>query len=175
MTDSSDLELVENCLNGNKKAFDVLVERYHEPMFRTVYGIVKDTELAKDIVQNGFIKSWEKLHTYKIEYKFYSWLYRIMINESLNKERGKRDYEEFQNQVVDENTPYQQMSEVERKSALMRCIDELQPIYKIVLQLRHFEEMSYADISETLEIDEKTVKSRLYTARTQLREKFFNR
>ena len=175
MTDNSDLELVENCLNGNKKAFDVLVERYHEPMFRTAYGIVKDAELAKDIVQNGFIKSWEKLHTYKSEYKFYSWLYRIMINESLNKERQKKNHDELQNQVVDENTPYQQMSEAERKSALMRCIDELPSIYKVVIQLRHFEEMSYADISESLELDEKTVKSRLYTARMQLREKFLNR
>lgn len=175
MTDSSDLELVEHSLKGNKRAFGVLVERYHEPMFRAAYGIVNDMDLAKDVVQNGFIKSWEKLHTYKVEHKFYSWLYRIVINESLNKERTKKHHDELKNQVVDENTPYHQMSEAERRSALMQSIDELPTIYKTVLQLRHFEELSYADISELLDIDEKTVKSRLYTARMQLRDKYLKR
>jgi RNA polymerase sigma-70 factor, ECF subfamily len=175
MTDSSDIELVESSLKGNKRAFGVLVERYHEAMYRTAYGIVKDMDLAKDVVQNSFIKSWEKLDTYKVEQKFFSWLYRIVVNESLNNERARKRHEELQNQFVNEETPYHRLSEAERKSALMKSIEELPSIYKTVIQLRHFEEMSYAEISELLNIDQKTVKSRLYTARMQLREKYFRR
>lgn len=175
MTNSSDPELVKICLDGNKKAFDILVERYHKPMYRTVYGIVKDAEQAKDIVQIGFIKSWENLYMYKDDYKFSSWLYRIMINESLNKERGKKFHDKLQNQAVDYHTPFHHMSEKENKLALKQSVEELPSIYKVVIQLRHFEEMSYAEISEALDIDVKTVKSRLYTARMQLREKLFNR
>lgn len=175
MTNSSDPELVKICLSGNKKAFDILVERYHVPMYRTVYGIVKDVEQAKDIVQIGFIKSWEKLHTYKADYKFSNWLYRIMINESLNNERRRKVHDKLQSEPIDSNTPFHQMSEKETKKALSKSIDELSSIYRVVIQLRHFEEMSYAEISETLGIDVKTVKSRLYTARMQLREKLYKR
>jgi RNA polymerase sigma-70 factor (ECF subfamily) len=84
MTDSSDQELVQLCLNGENKVFDVLVERYNVQMHRTACAIVNNVDLAKDITQNGFIKAWQKLDTYNSEYKFYSWLYRIIVNESLN-------------------------------------------------------------------------------------------
>ena len=175
MEKASDTELVRSCLEGDKKAFDILVERYHQPMYRTVFGIVKDRERAKDIVQNGFIKSWENLTQFNEEYKFSSWLYRIMINESLNSERSKKHHDDLGNHAVNLHTPFHKMSEKETKRTLKECVEELPAIYRVVIQLRHFEEMSYADIAEALDIDAKTVKSRLYTARMQLREKLYDR
>lgn len=175
ITKRSDNELVEQCLKGDSQAFNYLVERYEVQMYRTALGIVNDVELAKDITQTGFLKSWQKLHSYNSEYKFYSWLYRIIVNESLNRVRGKDNHLSFNGQLSNEDTPYQQMVKKEENRTLLNCLESLPVDYRVVIQLRHFEELSYKEIAESLDIEIKTVKSRLYTARMQLREKLFER
>lgn len=175
MTDTSDEELVNMCLGGNNKAFDVLVQRYELPMYRTAMGIVNNNETAKDITQTAFLKSWEKLHTFNPEYKFYSWLYRIIVHEALNYNRNHKKFEKLSLYQSDDDTPYQQLLKKEENQALIDAINSLSMDYKLVIQLRHFEELSYSEIADVLDIEIKTVKSRLYTARMQLREKFYNR
>ena len=170
MREISDRDLVAKCLNGDNTAFDQLVLRYQLPMYRTALQIVQDESLARDITQNGFIKSWEKLHTYNSKYRFYSWLYKIIINESLNKKRSVRKMDSLTTAEKSDETPYAQMVKNEEKEKLHKAISLLTEEQKIVIHLRHFEELSYQEISDVLDIEIKTVKSRLYSARMKLRE-----
>lgn len=174
MVGVSDKELAEQCLQGNNKAFDELVDRYQLTMYRTALSIVKDPEVAKDVTQNGFIKSWEKLHTYNPKYKFYSWLYRIIVNEALNKARDQQYTESLSsNQKGNGDTPFQKMIQKEENRQLYQAIEALDEEFRSVIYLRHFEELSYKMIAEVLDIEEKKVKSRLYGARMKLRESLF--
>jgi RNA polymerase sigma-70 factor, ECF subfamily len=170
MRELSDRDLVAQCLNGDNKAFDQLVLRYQLPMYRTALQIVQDESIARDVTQNGFIKSWEKLHTYNSKYRFYSWLYKIIINESLNKKRSFRKMDELSLTEKSDKTPYEQMVQNEERQKLQMAINSLTEDQKMVIHLRHFEELSYQEISDVLDIEEKTVKSRLYSARMKLRE-----
>jgi RNA polymerase sigma-70 factor, ECF subfamily len=175
MADRSDHELVKQCLDGDNKAFEILVQRYEMQMYRTAFGIVNDGNLAKDVTQAGFIKSWEKLQTFNPEYKFYSWLYRIIVNEALNRSRNKKKYEALSLYQPDSDTPYTQLLQKEENRMLSESINSLPADYRVVIQLRHFEELSYKEIADTLEIEVSTVKSRLYSARMMLRKKLYDR
>lgn len=171
MTGASDKELVDLCLRGNNKAFDELVDRYEMTMYRTALSIVKDPAVAKDVTQNGFVKSWEKLDTYDPKYKFFSWLYRIISNEALNKVRGDNKTVSLLPNHSDGETPFIKIIRKEKNRQLYKAINSLDRKFSSVIYLRHFDELSYAEIAETLEIDEKKVKSRLYGARMKLRER----
>lgn len=173
MVEASDKELVEQCLQGNNRAFGILVERYQLPMYRTALSIVKNREIAKDVTQNGFIKSWEKLQSFNPKYKFYSWLYRIVANEALNNLRSKKNFEKLSSHRSENTTPFADVIKKEENRLLYKAIEALSEEFSSVIYLRHFEELSYKEIAEVLEIKEKTVKSRLYGARMKLRESIF--
>ena len=173
MQQASDKELVEQCLQGNNRAYKILVERYQLSMYRTALSIVKNTELAKDVTQNGFVKSWEKLHSFNPEYKFYSWLYRIIVNEALNKVRSRKNFEPISSNSTDGKTPFTNIIKKEENKKLIEAIEALPEEFSSVIYLRHFEELSYKDIAGILHIDEKRVKSRLYGARMKLRESIY--
>tara|TARA_R100000963_G_C4642817_1_gene106502 strand:+ start:2146 stop:2667 length:522 start_codon:yes stop_codon:yes gene_type:complete len=170
MTEAEDNRLIEMSLRGDNSAFDVLVKRYELKMYRTALGIVKNKDAAKDVTQAGFIKCWRKLDTYNQAYKFYSWLYRIMVNEALNYVRDKKSHTKLRLHHSDGNNPYLMMLKKEESTSLAKAIGDLSVDYRVIIQLRHFEELSYQEIATVLNIEEKTVKSRLYTARMQLRD-----
>lgn len=171
MADSEDQKLIKLSLAGDNNAFDTLVKRYEVQMYRTARGIVKDSEAAKDVTQSGFIKCWKKLHTYKPQYKFYSWLYRIIVNEALCYIRDNKQHSSLKLHHSDGNNPHLKLLQKEQKKSLDSAIEGLSVDYRIVIQLRHFEDLSYDEIADVLEIEPKTVKSRLYTARMHLRAK----
>ena len=172
---AADKILVEKCLSGNSRAFTELVEKYQLQMYRTALGIVGDVETAKDVTQSAFIKSWEKIDSYNPKYKFYSWLYRIVVNEALNTIRAKKDHQELINQQSASANPYETLVSKEKKQKLLDALASLTTDYRIVIHLRHFEELSYSEIAETLDIEVKTVKSRLYSARMELRNKLVSK
>jgi RNA polymerase sigma-70 factor (ECF subfamily) len=170
MTEAEDNRLIEMSLRGDNSAFDVLVKRYELKMYRTALGIVKNKDAAKDVTQAGFIKCWRKLDSYNKAFKFYSWLYRIIVNEALNHIRDKKSHTTLRLHHSDGSNPYLMMLQKEESKLLAKAIGALSTDYRLVIQLRHFEELSYRDIADVLSIEEKTVKSRLYTARMQLRD-----
>lgn len=172
MDKASDNALVKQCLNGNNEAFDILVKRYELPMYRTALRIVKNSDDAKDVTQNGFIKAWEKLSTYNSDHRFYSWLYRIIMNESLNECRRKKNTEQLK--LVREKEKEQESIHNPvndpRLQKLKEAIASLPEDQRLIIELKHFENLTYKEISEVLEIEVKTVKSRLFTARSKLGE-----
>jgi RNA polymerase sigma-70 factor, ECF subfamily len=167
--DLNDYELSDLCKQGDTDAFDAIVRRYQHILYVTVIQIVQDLDRAKDVVQNVFIKAWQKIDTYNPDYRLYSWIYRIAINEALNAQRDQRDAESIPDDLAHNESADHSLHQLEESAALQRAIHKLPLEQRIVLSLRYFEDLPYREIAQTLDIDEGLVKSRLHAARTGLR------
>jgi RNA polymerase sigma-70 factor (ECF subfamily) len=174
VSEVDDATLVQYCRGGDRSGCAELVARYQKPVFNAALRMLRDREDARDVAQSTFLKAFEHLEDYDPSFKFYSWLYRIAINESLNSLSARRPFEAISGNEVDESPGperYVQGSETHRalEDAMMRLTPEL----RAVVVLRHVMQLSYRDMSEALAVPEKTVKSRLYSARQLLREQLF--
>ena len=171
--EDDDRLLVERHLNGDREAFTTPVVRYQRAVYNAAFWILRKHEDANDISQTVFLKVAERAADYDPRYKFFSWIYRIAVNESLNLQRRHRHEEELDDDADvagDERTgPERQASAGELSRDLRRAMMSLPTNDRVVLTLRHFSECSYEDMALILEIDEKTVKSRLFEARRRLR------
>jgi len=171
--EDDDRLLVERYLTGDREAFTTLVVRYQRAVYNAAFWILRKHEDANDISQTVFLKVAERAGDYDPRYKFFSWIYRIAVNESLNLQRRHRHEEALDDDIDvagDEVTgPDRQASAAELSRDLRRAMMSLPTNDRLVLTLRHFSECSYEDMALILEIDEKTVKSRLFEARRRLR------
>jgi RNA polymerase sigma-70 factor (ECF subfamily) len=166
----SDKELVSECLAGSQEAFGALVDRYQKVVFNVAYRMTNDYDAADDITQSVFIKGFEKMSSFNAKFKFFSWLYRIAVNESLNYiNRNKRTEELSPDLRASQKTPEQAYSDAEVSEKVEDALMQLDPKYRIVVVLKHFRDCSYREIGDILQIPEKTVKSRLFTARQLLK------
>ena len=171
MIEGQDLELVQQCLLGNQKAFESIVDKYQKPVFNVAYRILNDTYEAEDITQTVFIKAFDNLPKFNQRYKLFSWLYRIAINEALNLQNSHKRNESLNERMVSrERTPEDILFHKQTNQAVNEAINKLKSDYRTVIILKHFQDCSYSQISEILSIPEKTVKSRLFTARQQLKD-----
>jgi RNA polymerase sigma-70 factor (ECF subfamily) len=167
----NDADLVQRCRAGDRKAFDRLVLRYQKPVFNAALRMLHNPEDARDVAQTVFLKVFEHLSQFDPNLKFYSWLYRIALNESINYRGRSRPTEEISGHEVDRTAGVERQVESEQtRHAIEQALIRIQPEHRAVIVLRHFQQLSYQDMAEILELPEKTVKSRLYTARQQLRE-----
>ena len=166
---ADDSALALETLRGEARSFEVLVEKYYKVLYNASLRMVNNSEDAQDIVQITFMKAYEKLHTYDPERKFFSWIYRIMIHESLNLLGRRKPKEPLKADLVtDKADPAKDCAQNELSNAISGALMRLSHDYRLVVVLRHFLGFSYDEMSEVLGVPEKTVKSRLYTARRQL-------
>jgi len=123
-----------------------------------------------DATQNAFVNAYEKLHTFDPTYRFFSWIYRIVVNQSINIVGGRREQTALEEHTAtDGRGPAEIFDSTEARGQLKRALLELEPHYRTVIVLKHLEGFSYREIGELLDIPEKKVKSRLFTARQRLR------
>lgn len=173
MESDADDVLLQRFRHGDREAFTELVIRYRKPVYNAAFWVLKRPEDASDVTQMVFLRVVERLDDYDGQYKFFSWIYRIAINESLNllRSRGRNDElpEEFDAVDADALSPEQQLDQAQRSRRLQECLMRLTVNDRVVLTLRHFSELGYGEIAEVLELEEKTVKSRLFEARGRLR------
>jgi RNA polymerase sigma-70 factor (ECF subfamily) len=167
-----DAQLLQRLRNGDRQALTELVIRYQKPIYNAAFWILRKAEDASDVTQSVFLKVVERLDEYDPQYKFFSWIYRIAVNESLNlQRRNGRDDElddEAEFAASQSDTPEWQVGAAELSRRVRDALMHMSTTDRIVLTLRHFSECSYAEIAQVLEIDEKTVKSRLFDARKRL-------
>jgi len=171
MSEDDDAELVRRCLQGERRAFERLVLRYQKPVYNAALRMLRQPEDARDVVQTVFLKAYERLGDFDPNYRFYSWIYRIALNESINQLNGRRRYS-----PVSEDEPGDgpgpewlldaEWSERHIQAALMTLKED----YRAVIVLRHFLDRSYEEMAEILQVPAKTVKSRLFSARQMLRD-----
>jgi len=170
----ADQALVERCKRGDWSAFTELVVRYQRPIYNAAFWMLRRSEDAKDITQTVFLKVAERLDEYDPKFKFFSWIYRIAVNESLNLLRRNSREEALDDEVElpgrDGDDPEQRANAAEVSRRIEGALMRMSTNDRMVLTLRHFSECSYQEIAEILNLDEKTVKSRLFEARQRLRD-----
>jgi len=171
---SNDAKIVEMVLAGDTSKFEQLITKYQSQVFYTAMNIVKNRDTAEDIVQDAFIKAFEKLYTLNDQAQFYPWLKRITINRSLNTyEVGKRivdvEYEDsetsFFDKLSDDSNPEEFLIKDELKRYVRLYVDALPERLRRVIIMREVEDLSYEEISDILNIPLGTVRSRLFNAR----------
>jgi RNA polymerase sigma-70 factor (ECF subfamily) len=166
-----DASLLEDCKRGDRQALDSLVRRYERPVYNAAFRMLGNPEEAADVSQTVFLKAFENLDRYDPRHKFFSWIYRIAINESINQLNRRKPAEPLADNVESGTAEPDSALEADRLGAdLQSALMELQEDYRAVIVLRHFTEHSYRQIGEILDIPEKTVKSRLFSARQRMKD-----
>lgn len=170
MTRERDAMLVEACLSGDSSAFGSLVDSYEGKLYNVALQITGSREDAMDATQTAFVKAYEKLHTFDPKYRFFSWIYRIAINEALNITRRRRQPSGVDvESLLGPDDPERSSSDREVRRLLYRSVASLSPEHRAVIVLKHLHGLSYREVAEVLSIPEERVKSRLFSARQKLK------
>src|SRR5580698_7422531 len=178
-------QLVAQAKAGDVQAFTDLVNRYERKIYRLAKHITQNDEDAEDVLQDAFLKAYEHLDSFKGDSKFYTWIVRIAVNESLMKLRKRKsDRTVPLDEPVDtgeemvtreiavwDDNPEQRYSREEIQEILDKAVEGLKPDFRTVFILRDIEELSTEETAESLGISIPAVKSRLLRARLALREK----
>lgn len=171
MDDDSDGELVKRCRDGDRRAFSTLVTRYQRPVYNAALRMLRNDEDARDVAQTTFLKAFEHLADYDPTYKFYSWIYRIALNESINALHRRKPLEPVGADEADGDPgPEDLVGREQLGRSIEAALMTLKPEHRSVIVLKHFLDCSYEDIADVLALPEKTVKSRLFAARQLLKD-----
>lgn len=168
--EDDDIVLVGRCLEGDAAAYRPLVERHQRVLFTVATRLLGDGDAAADAVQSAFVRAYRKLHTFDQRHKFFSWIYRILVNECLNVRRSRRRLEPLDAGLATREDPHRDAEHAELRADVQAALLRLPPAYREVVVLRHYANLSYLEIAGVLGVSEKTVKSRLYSARQRLGE-----
>ncbi|MEX2364489.1 MAG: sigma-70 family RNA polymerase sigma factor, partial [Balneolaceae bacterium] len=177
----ADDTFVAEALKGKEASYKKLVDKYQKPLYFHIRKMIKEKELADDLVQEVFMKAFHNLSSYSNEYAFSTWLYRIATNHTIDYLRKKKL------QTFSINEPYSTKDgdmeiqlpdysfatdspiiKKERKQIVQNAIENLPEKYRQVIEMRHMEEKSYQEISELLDLPLGTVKAHIFRAREML-------
>jgi RNA polymerase sigma-70 factor (ECF subfamily) len=169
VADEQDRALVRRYLDGEREAAGDLVDRYQRRLFNVALRMLGNVQDAEDVTQTVFGNAFDALKSYDPKYRFFSWIYRMTVNESLNALKRRK-------QTVGMDEDFDVAAPVSRSSGAVEAADrvskalmELKPDDRAVVVLKHFVSFSYEEIAAVLDVPVKTVKSRLFTARERLR------
>lgn len=171
MSDERDAALVRECLAGNARAFEELLVRYQRPVYNAAFRILGNREDAKDVTQAVFLSAYEHLWRFDARQRFFSWIYRIAVNETLDTAAARRPFEPLPDSLVEAGRgPDETATQAELDAGMEKALMALKLDYRTVIVLKHVQGCSYEEIGMILECPVKTVKSRLHTARQALRD-----
>ena len=180
-----DRQLVERAQRGDKRAFELLVEKYQRKLARLLSRFIRDPAEVEDVTQEAFIKAYRALPAFRGDSAFYTWLYRIGINTAKNylMAMGRRaptsteveaeESEGFEEgeQLRDINTPESLLLSNEIAETVNSTIEQLPEELRTAIQLREIEGMSYEDIAQVMNCPIGTVRSRIFRAREAIAER----
>ncbi len=185
--DVSELDLVKRCQAGDTEAFDELVTRYRTRVFSMIYNMVHSEQDAWDLSQDSFLKAWKSIKRFRGRSAFYTWIYRIVMNVTidwLRKKHVKGAGAEFDDAIqlrqVDpasktvpktEALPYEMLERDEIRARIEQAIAQLSPEQRAVILMKELEDMQYHEIADALGCSIGTVMSRLFYARKKLQNK----
>ena len=171
-----DSGLVRRAKAGDYQAFDLLVLKYQSRLISVAFKFVKDLQIAEDLVQDSFIKSFKSIDSFREDSSFYTWIYRITINTSKNYlvSKKKKDEllqtdfsiaEDYAIGAVDQDTPEDLYQASELQNIIIQSLNELGDDTKTALTLREFDGLSYEQIAEVVNCPVGTVRSRIFRGR----------
>ncbi len=178
---ADDQRLIGECLNGDSAAFGVLVRRYQDRLFNTVYRMVGNAEDAYDVVQEAFLNAYQSLESFKGDSLFFTWLYRIAVNTAISLKRKQRAVVSIDAGRNGEpgiepldpselNRPGHALEQAEQERRVQRALSRLSPEHRAVLVMKDMEGQKYETMAEILQVPIGTIRSRLHRARLELRE-----
>ncbi len=171
-----DLRLVKRAKAGDYQAFDLLVLKYQSRLISTAFKFVKDQQIAEDLVQDSFIKSFKSIGSFREDSTFYTWIYRITVNTSKNYLVSKKRKDELlqtdiskeENYAIeptDKDTPEDLFHASQLHKIIIESLNELGEDTKTALTLREFDGLSYEQIAEVVNCPVGTVRSRIFRGR----------
>ncbi len=182
-TQGSEAELIRACIDGRAEAFRTLVLRYQDRLYNAVYRMVGTEEDARDVTQETFLKAYENLERFRGAAGFYTWIFRIALNQVLS-ERRRRTRLRLVRSEADLGAPVASsqagklidppgaaMEKAETERAVGEALNSLDADHRVAVVLRDVEGLDYQAISEILDVPPGTVKSRIHRGRMMLREK----
>jgi RNA polymerase sigma-70 factor, ECF subfamily len=177
---SDDHQLIADCLKGNPAAFGELVRRYQDRLFNIVARLIDNRDDAQDVVQEAFINAYQSLDSFKGDSLFFTWLYRIAVNNAISFKRKKRVMVRIDSGGSDpvieplDNSeltrPGHALEQAEQEQKIQQALARLSPEHRSVLVLKDMEEQKYEEMAETLGVPIGTIRSRLHRARLEFRE-----
>ncbi len=171
MNKPDDTDLVRRTMKGERTAYEALLIRYEKPVYNAAYRMLNSTEDARDVTQTVFLKAYENLGQFDPKYRFFSWIYRIAVNESINCLNLRNRTEELAGEPIAETSgPDDATDSDQRSRRIQSALMLIKPEYRAVIILRHFLDFNYVEIGAILDIPEKKVKSRLYSGRQSLKD-----
>ena len=179
----SDSTVIKRIISGEKELYEILMKRNNQKLYRVIRSYIKETSEIEDIMQNTYIKAYEKLYQFKHTAQFSTWLIRIGINEALARIKTKSKlvniYDNSEtlssNSILElpgskQMNPEKEMIRMEAKQILELAIDKLGPKYKTVYMLKEVEGMSILEISDCLNLTKSNIKVRLHRTRLMLKD-----
>lgn len=166
-------KLIEQSKRGDERAFALLMKKYEEKIRKLCFSIVKDEQSAEDITQEVFLHAFQKMSTFEGRAQFYTWLYRIAHNASLNfLKKRKRLKESELKEELSKAPAKESVEEIEIEEALFKAMNFLSPKQRVVFELYILHKLSQKNIAEVLHVPEGTIRSRLHYARQKIKEQF---
>jgi RNA polymerase sigma-70 factor, ECF subfamily len=177
-----DAKIVEAIRAGDAGAYRELVEKYQSRIYAMICGMVRDREEAHDLTQDAFVKAFKNLDRFRLEASFYTWLYRIASNVSIDwlRKQKRRKHDEFDESraardsagmidpIYQKQSPGKELERSQLKDRIFDAMETLSPEHRQIVLLREVEGYSYSEIAEVMGIPEGTVMSRLFYARRKL-------
>ena len=175
-----DLDLVDAALGGNQRAYTQLMSAYRENIYFMMFKMVNNRDDAEDLTIEAIGKAFKRLEQYRPDFAFSTWLFKIASNNCIDFLRKKKkatlvsldqgysneDGDEMTIDIEEDNlNPEQAFMKEQRKEEMHKIVDQLKPKYKQLVELRYFEEMSYEEIADELNLPLGTVKAQLFRAR----------
>ena len=176
-----DLSLVRRAKKGDYRAFDLLVLKYQSRVIATAFKFVKEKQLAEDIAQEAFIKSYKSIDSFREESSFYTWVYRITVNTAKNYLVSSKRRDEivisdlsqddsFYPEKLDVDSPQEILKASELRDLIFETLSSLGEETRTALSLREFDGLSYEQIAEVVQCPVGTVRSRIFRGREMIEE-----
>jgi RNA polymerase sigma-70 factor, ECF subfamily len=179
---TDDRILVQRCQAGDLAAFEPLVEKYRQRVWRLAHNVLRDREEAWDVAQEAFIRAYQALGSFRGQSAFYTWLFRIVMNLAADRARQRAargrafgtervPEEDWERVMTDQGVaPDSSAAQTEERERLMKALDTLSEDHRTIIMLSDLEGLSYREIAEVLDVPMGTVMSRLHNARRRLRD-----
>ncbi len=182
----SDEEVVARVLAGETAMFEIVMRRHNQLLYRVARSVLRNDGEAEDVMQDAYVRAYERLDQFAGRAKFSTWLTRIAVHEALARQRRGNRYQELDSMSDREGDPMdrlatlapdpeQQASNSETRRLLEEAVEKLPDAYRTIFMLRDVEEMSTSDTAHVLDISEENVKVRLHRARALLRKSLYAR